>query len=42
MTSEAGVAIADLIAKATERCNADDDRNADAFSAQALQMLTAG
>ena len=42
MTPEAGAAIADLIAKATERCNADDDRNADAFSAQALQMLVAG
>jgi hypothetical protein len=42
MTPEAGAALADLIAKATERCNADDDRNADAFSAQALQMLTAG
>jgi hypothetical protein len=42
MTPEAGVAIADLIGKATERCNADDDRNADAFSAQALQMMTAG
>jgi hypothetical protein len=39
MTPEAGQAIADLIVKATERCNADDDRNADAFSAQALAML---
>ncbi|MFO1201981.1 MAG: hypothetical protein U1E58_05025 [Tabrizicola sp.] len=29
----------DLVAKATERCNADDDRNADAFSAQALAAL---
>lgn len=28
-----------LLAKATERCNADDDRNADQFSAQALALL---
>jgi hypothetical protein len=42
MTAEAGAAIGDLVAKATERCNADDDRNANAFSAKALQMLTAG
>ncbi|MCT4371281.1 hypothetical protein CLG85_013525 [Yangia mangrovi] len=32
--------IADLQSKATERCNADDDRRADAFSAQALALLT--
>lgn len=32
--------IADLQAKATERCNADDDRRADDFSAQALALLT--
>jgi hypothetical protein len=34
-------AVTDLITKATERCNADDDRNADAFSAQALAALAA-
>jgi hypothetical protein len=28
-----------LQVKATERCNADDDQNADAFSAQALALL---
>jgi hypothetical protein len=39
MTPEAGQVIADLIVKATERCNADDDRNADTFSAKALAML---
>jgi hypothetical protein len=33
--------VTDLIARATERCNADDDRNADAFSAQALAALAA-
>jgi hypothetical protein len=31
--------IADLQAKALERCNADDDRRADDFSAQALALL---
>ncbi len=31
--------ITDLQSKATERCNADDDRRADAFSAQALALL---
>ena len=31
---------ADFQAKATERCNADDDQRADAFSAQALALLT--
>ncbi len=29
----------DLVAKATERCNADDDRNSNAFSAAALNLL---
>ncbi|AQS46804.1 hypothetical protein BMG03_02530 [Thioclava nitratireducens] len=32
-------AVSDLQAKALERCNADDDTRADAFSAQALAML---
>jgi hypothetical protein len=32
-------ALDDLVVKATERCNADDDRNADAFSAAALKLL---
>lgn len=41
MTPEAGAAVGDLVAKAMERCNADDDRNANAFSAQALQMVPA-
>ncbi len=31
--------VADLQAKALERCNADDDANSDAFSAQALALL---
>lgn len=31
--------ITDLQTKATERCNADDDRRADDFSAQALALL---
>ena len=31
--------INDLITKATERCNADDDRNANQFSAKALGLL---
>lgn len=31
--------VADLQAKALERCNADDDARADAFSAQALALL---
>ncbi len=30
----------DLLAKATERCNADDDTRSDAFSAQGLALLT--
>jgi hypothetical protein len=36
---DAAATVNDLLAKATERCNADDDKNADAFSAQALQAL---
>lgn len=32
-------AVADLQTKALERCNADDDAHADAFSAQALDLL---
>ena len=32
--------ITDLQTRATERCNADDDAHADAFSAQALAMVT--
>ncbi|MBL4928698.1 hypothetical protein [Fuscibacter oryzae] len=32
--------ISDLQARATERCNADDDAHADAFSAQALALVT--
>jgi len=31
--------VADLQEKSLERCNADDDKNADAFSAQALSVL---
>lgn len=34
-------AAAALQSKATERCNADDDQHADAFSAQALALLAA-
>jgi hypothetical protein len=33
--------VADLQTKATERCNADDDARADAFTAQALAILAA-
>lgn len=36
---DAATAITALQAKATERCNADDDKNADAFSAAALQQI---
>lgn len=32
-------AVADLQARALERCNADDDAHADAFSAQALSLI---
>lgn len=35
-------AITDLLTKATERCNADDDTHADAFSASALALLAKG
>jgi hypothetical protein len=31
--------VSDLLAKANERCNADDDKNADAFTAAALQEI---
>ena len=31
--------VSDLVAKATERCNADDDRHADEFSAQAISLM---
>jgi hypothetical protein len=37
--AKAPTAVADLRDKATERCNADDDAHADAFSAQALAQL---
>lgn len=40
MAPDVATAVNDLVTKATERCNADDDRNADAFSAQALQKLS--
>ncbi len=40
LTAEVAAKVEDLVAKATERCNADDDKNADAFSAQALQALS--
>lgn len=33
-------AVAELVNKATERCNADDDAHADEFSAQALALAT--
>jgi hypothetical protein len=39
LTPEAAAKVDDLVAKATERCNADDDKNADNFSAQALAAL---
>ncbi len=35
----AATQVSDLQAKALERCNADDDRNADAFTAQALALV---
>lgn len=38
-TAAVAVQVADFQAKALERCNADDDRNADAFTAQALAMV---
>lgn len=39
--AEAQQQISDLQAKATERCNADDDRRSDGFSAQAIALLSA-
>lgn len=38
--SGAAQQITDLQTKATERCNADDDRRADGFTAQALALMT--
>jgi len=38
-TAAVAAQVADLQAKALERCNADDDRNADAFTAQALALV---
>lgn len=38
-TTTPAAGVADLQAKALERCNADDDARADAFSAQALAMM---
>jgi len=38
-TATPASAVADLQAKALERCNADDDAHADAFSAQALALI---
>ncbi|WP_330646855.1 hypothetical protein RPE78_14830 (plasmid) [Thioclava litoralis] len=39
LAPDASAQIRDLQARAIERCNADDDRRADAFSAQALAMV---
>lgn len=39
-TPEAAAKVEELVAKATERCNADDDKTSDSFSAQALQALS--
>ena len=39
LDGEAATQVSDLQAKALERCNADDDRNADAFTAQALALV---
>ncbi len=39
VTPEAAAKADDLVAKATERCNADDDKTADSFSAEALAAL---
>ena len=39
LDGEAATHVSDLQAKALERCNADDDRNADAFTAQALALV---
>ncbi len=38
-TTTPNAAVADLLSRALERCNADDDAHADAFSAQALAQL---
>ena len=38
-TADAKTSVTDLQAKATERCNADDDTRADAFAAQAIALL---
>lgn len=39
LTPEVATKVDDLVAKATERCNADDDKTADSFSAEALAAL---
>lgn len=39
LDGEAATQATDFQAKALERCNADDDRNADAFTAQALALV---
>jgi hypothetical protein len=39
LAPEAAAKVDDLVAKATERCNADDDKTSDSFSAQALQAM---
>lgn len=41
LTAEIAAKVDDLAARATERCNADDDKVSDGFSAQALQALSA-
>lgn len=40
LSGDATAKLDDLVAKTTERCNADDDKTADSFSAQALQLLS--
>ena len=39
LSGAAAAEVSGLQAKALERCNADDDRNADAFTAQALALV---
>ncbi len=39
VTAANKAAVSDLEAKGIERCNADDDKRADAFFAQALNIL---
>lgn len=39
LTAEAAARVDDLVTRATERCNADDDKTSDSFSAQALQAM---